>query len=203
LWDLLPGTRRTEITTIIRNLLADEPGVPPAALGTTDPLDLLSYSAVRPGIYARAERIVTAEEVSAVPVAAAAAYMDDTATACRNSGRTLTVISRHATAAVRTCLAREFLESKVSYVIARDDEPQSTPELLKRAFTALGTAPAACTLISASAEAIHDAASTGMNAIGYAPAPGDRERLTTAGAEATVPSLADLTLRLRARPLPN
>lgn len=200
LWDLLPGTRRTELAQAIRDLLAATPGIPPAAQGATDPLDLLGYSSATPDVYAQAESVVTAQEINAVPVATAAAYLLDAATACRNSGRTLTIISRHATAAVRSYLDREYLESQVTHVIARDHEPQPIPELLKRAFTTIGITPAECTLITASAEAIRDAASTGVNTIGYTRAPGDRERLTAAGASATIGSLADLTLRLRARP---
>jgi hypothetical protein len=43
----------------------------------------------------------------------------------------------------------------------------------------------------------------GAQAIGYARTPADREHLAQAGAICIIPSLADLTLRLRARPLPN
>jgi myo-inositol-1(or 4)-monophosphatase len=203
LWDLLPGPRRTDLAKAIRDLVTDAPGIPPAAQGATDPLDLLGYSAASPDIYAQAEPMVTAQEIDAVPAATAAAYLQDTATACRNSGRTLTIISRHATAAVRSYLDREYLESQVTHVIARDHHPQPTPELLKRAFTTIGAAPAECTVITPSAEAIRDAGNAGANTIGYFQAPGDRERLTAAGANATIGSLADLTLRLRARPLAN
>jgi myo-inositol-1(or 4)-monophosphatase len=199
LWDPLPGTRRTELALALRNAIADQPGIPPAAQGTTDPLDLLGYAAALPDAYSHAETLVADEEASAVPVAAA--YLHEAATACRTSGRTLTIISRHGAAAVRSYLDREYLESQVTEVIARDHEPQPIPELLKRAFTALKASPAECTLITPSAEAIRDATSAGANTIGYTRAPGDRERLTAAGANATIGSLADLTLRLRARPL--
>jgi myo-inositol-1(or 4)-monophosphatase len=201
LWDLLPGTRRTDLAVALRTAIADKPGIPPAAQGATDPLDLLGYAAAVPGAYARAETLAVDGEASAVPVATAAAYLHEAATACRESGRTLTIISRHGTAAIRSYLASECLESQVTEVIARDREPQPIPELLKRAFTALEASPAECTLITASADAIHDATSAGANTIGYTRAPGDRERLTAAAANATIGSLADLTLRLRARPL--
>jgi beta-phosphoglucomutase-like phosphatase (HAD superfamily) len=201
LWDLLPGARRTDLAVALRNAIADQPGIPPAAQGATDPLDVLGYAAAQPDAYSHAETLVANEEASAVPAATAAAYLHESATACRESGRTLTIISRHGTAAIRSYLETEYLESQVTEVIARDREPQSVPELLKRAFTALEASPAECTLITASAEAIRDATSTGTNTIGYTRAPGDRERLTAAGANTTIGSLADLTLRLRARPL--
>jgi hypothetical protein len=41
-----------------------------------------------------------------------------------------------------------------------------------------------------------------LHVIGYARTAADHERLTGAGATCVIPSLADLTLRLRARPLP-
>jgi beta-phosphoglucomutase-like phosphatase (HAD superfamily) len=201
LWDLLPGTRRTNLALALRNAIADKPGIPPATQGATDPLDLLGYAAALPDAYAHAETLVADEEASALPVATTAAYLHEAATACRDSGRTLTIISRHGTAAIRSYLASEYLESQVTHVITRDREPQFIPELLKRAFTANDSAPAECTLITASADAIRDATSAGANTIGYTRAPGDRERLTAAGANATIGSLADLTLRLRARPL--
>jgi myo-inositol-1(or 4)-monophosphatase len=201
LWDLLPGTRRTDLALALRNAIADQPGIPPAAQGATDPLDLLGYAAALPDDYSHAETLVADAEASAVPDATAAAYLHEAATACRDSGRTLTIISRHGTAAIRSYLAGENLESQVTEVIARDRVPQSIPKLLKRAFTALEASPAECTLITTSAEAIRDATSAGANTIGYTRAPGDRERLAAAGANATIGSLADLTLRLRARPL--
>jgi hypothetical protein len=42
-----------------------------------------------------------------------------------------------------------------------------------------------------------------MRAIGYARTPSDREHLADTQASTVISSLADLVLRLRARPLPN
>jgi beta-phosphoglucomutase-like phosphatase (HAD superfamily) len=201
LWDLLPGTRRADLTLALRNAIADKPGIPAAAQGATDPLDLLSYAAALPDAYVKAETLVADEEADVVPAVTAAAYLHEAAAECGNSGRTLTIISRHGTRAIRAYLETEYLESQVTEVIARDREPQSIPELLKRAFTALEASPAECTLITTSADAVRDATSAGANTIGYFRAPGDRERLTAAGANTTIGSLADLALRLRARPL--
>jgi beta-phosphoglucomutase-like phosphatase (HAD superfamily) len=58
-------------------------------------------------------------------------------------------------------------------------------------------------LITASPTAIDAAHGVGAQAIGYARTPADREHLAQAGDTCIIPSLADLTLRLRARPLPN
>jgi len=96
-----------------------------------------AWTPASPSAIAHAETLIADEEASAAPTATAAAYLHEAATACRESVRTLTIISRHGTAALRSYLASEYLESQVTEVIARDREPQRVPELLKRAFTAL------------------------------------------------------------------
>jgi beta-phosphoglucomutase-like phosphatase (HAD superfamily) len=63
--------------------------------------------------------------------------------------------------------------------------------------------PAECAFITASPDSIEAAHGVGAQPIGYARTPSDREHLADAGVTCIIPSLADLTLRLRARPLPN
>ena len=75
--------------------------------------------------------------------------------------------------------------------------------LVEDTIGALGTTPAECALITASTAGIDAAHGVGAHVIGYARTPADREHLAQAGATCVIPSLADLTLRLRARPLPN
>ena len=75
--------------------------------------------------------------------------------------------------------------------------------LVEDAIGALERTPAECALITASPAGIDAASRLGAQPIGYARTPADREHLADAGATCIIPSLADLTLRLRARPLPN
>jgi len=82
-------------------------------------------------------------------------------------------------------------------------EPAQWTERPGSVIGALQATPAECTLITASPAGIDAAHDIGAHAIGYARTPDDREHLADAGATCTIPSLADLTLRLRARPLPN
>jgi len=49
---------------------------------------------------------------------------------------------------------------------------------------------------------LSNARDIGLHAVGYAATTDEGERLSAAGAESVMLSLADLTLRLRARPLP-
>jgi phosphoglycolate phosphatase-like HAD superfamily hydrolase len=65
------------------------------------------------------------------------------------------------------------------------------------------SAPATeCLLIGDSATDMQAAALAGIPSIGYANKPGMHERLAQSGATATVSSLADLVLSLRARGAP-
>jgi beta-phosphoglucomutase-like phosphatase (HAD superfamily) len=75
--------------------------------------------------------------------------------------------------------------------------------LVEDAVGTLSATPGECVLITASSVGIDAAHGIGAQAIGYARTPEDREHLAQAGATCIIPSLADLTLRLRARPLPN
>jgi beta-phosphoglucomutase-like phosphatase (HAD superfamily) len=65
-----------------------------------------------------------------------------------------------------------------------------------------GTTPAKCALITASVTSVDAARNARAHSIGYATTAEAHELLATAGAECIVPSLADLTLRLRPRPMP-
>ena len=203
--DLFAGTPVEAIAAHLRDVLRAEPIEPPTAIAeTTDLFEILSYAAsISPGLAARAETVMTNLELNAVATAAPAGYIHDTVAACRESGRSTTVISRHSAAAVRSYLTTHGLADKVEDVIARTPgQLQRTSGLVEGAIGTLGP-PSTCTLVTASAEAIQATSHAGAHTIGYARAPGMRERLTTAGAETVIPSLADLVLRLRARPLPN
>jgi beta-phosphoglucomutase-like phosphatase (HAD superfamily) len=115
------------------------------------------------------------------------------------------VISRNSAEAVQAWLARYGLADQIRHVAAGSYPPghaQSYGHLIENALQAQRAAPAECVLITASAPVVEAARSAGIRSIGYATTPAVRERLSAAGADCLVPSLADLTLRLRARPLP-
>lgn len=74
--------------------------------------------------------------------------------------------------------------------------------LLDNAIRKLDAQPGECAVITATPAGIGAARATRLASIGYATTSERSHELTSAGASSTVPSLTDLTLRLRARPRP-
>jgi myo-inositol-1(or 4)-monophosphatase len=133
-----------------------------------------------------------------------AAYVHEAITACRDSGRTPSLVTRYSLEAIGAWLARYGLDDLISRIFAANDcSPgpfEAHRNLIGQAVEALGARPEECALITASAKQADIARSLGLGCIGYAFSPAHAERLQLARAQCVVPSLADLTLRLRARP---
>ncbi len=129
-----------------------------------------------------------------------AAYLEEALTACRESGRTAAIIAATAPKAVASYLQEHDLEGLARYTTARSIPAVST-EMLRRAVSDLATSAGECVIITASPAAILNANNVGLLTIGYAT--GTDIAAQIIDADALLPSLADLTLRLRARPLPN
>ncbi len=171
-----------------------------------DPFAVLSFAAtISPDLAARVESELADQEMAAVATAAPAGYIHELVSSCRESGRSVSVISNNSARAVQSYLERNSLDGPIGLVLARNSADMLIREgdLIDAAIAALETAPAACALVTASASALEAASLTGTHALGYARMPGSRETLTAAGADTVIRSLADLVLRLRARPLPN
>ena len=113
------------------------------------------------------------------------------------------MISNNSEKAVRAYLAAHELDGQVGMVAARTSYDAAilgaSPYLIDRAANKLGTHASTCVVIGGSRTDIESAYRAGAPSIGYARTPVDSERLTAAGAEAIVLSMADLALRLRAR----
>ena len=174
----------------------------------SDPFDLLaSVAGHSSGLGAALDAELTSIELGAVAHATGPGYVHEALAACRDSGRASAVIGRQSAEAVRTYLAKHGLSDQTACVIAQGSYPpghlQTVAHLVEDSIGALGATPAECTLITASPVGIDAAHGLGAQIIGYARMPADREHLADAGAACIIPSLADLTLRLRARPLPN
>jgi beta-phosphoglucomutase-like phosphatase (HAD superfamily) len=173
-----------------------------------DPHDLLAWLAGHaPHLGAALDAELSGIELAAVAHATVPGYVHEALAACRDSGRTSAVVGRQSADAVRTYLAKHGLSDQASCVIATGSYPpghlQTLAHLVEDAIGALGATPAECAFITASSVGIDAAYGVGAQLIGYARTSNDRERLAEAGAICVIPSLADLTLRLRARPLPN
>jgi myo-inositol-1(or 4)-monophosphatase len=196
----MPATTASQLRAILDT--ADLP------LAISDPFEILARAAaISPDLAARIDSELTDVEETAMTKAIPAAYVHETLAACRDSGRHPAIISRHSARVLDAYLTSHGLADQLRAVIAPTGYPpghlQTTEQLLEDAVRTLSTTPAECVLISASPTGTSAARSTGTQTIGYAATSGASERLTAAGAGCTITSLADLTLRLRARPLPN
>ena len=138
---------------------------------------------------------------------APAGYIHEAIAACRDSGRIPAITAAVSASEITAYLARHGLEEITGHVYALNSDvpghgPVST-QLLRRTISALETKPSDCAVITAIAATVQDARDSGLATIGYIAAPSSEQQLANAGANSLLSSLADLTLRLRARPLPN
>jgi myo-inositol-1(or 4)-monophosphatase len=201
----LAGAMPADTTGRLHRLVTAEGIEVPANSGPFDLLALVAGHSSQLGATLDAE--LASIELAAVAHATVPGYVHEALSACRDSGRTPAVIGRQAADAVRTYLAKHGLSDQAACVVTPGGYPpghlQTVAHLLEDAIGALEATPAECALITASPEGIDAAHGIGAQAIGYARTPSDRQHLADAGATCMIPSLADLTLRLRARPLPN
>jgi myo-inositol-1(or 4)-monophosphatase len=201
----MPADTTERLHAIAAAKTTDTP-LPPT--GDGGPLGVLAAAAsISPELGATLDDELTSIELAAAATATTAGYIHETLAACRDSTRTAAVISRHSIRAVHRHLAKHGLTEQIAHVIAPGSFPpghlRTHAHLLEEAVQAMHTAPATCALITASPAGTEAAHAAGVHPIGYAAPPSNREHLTDAGAACIIPSLADLTLRLRARPLPN
>lgn len=201
----LAGAMPTGSADRLRRLVLAEGIEVPA---DSDPFELLASVAGHGShLGAALDAELASIELAAVAHATVPGYVHEALSACRDSGRTPAVIGRQSAEAVHTYLAKHGLSDQAACVVTPGEYPpghlQSVAHLLEDAIGTLSATPGECVLITASPAGTDAAHGVGAQAIGYARTPADREHLAQAGATCIIPSLADLTLRLRARPLPN
>jgi HAD superfamily hydrolase (TIGR01509 family) len=206
---IFAGLKPETIAASLRDLITSHGITLPADIETTsDPFDVFIHAAsISPDLAAEVEAAMTGLEVEAVPTAEPTPGVHAVITACRDSGRTLTVVSNNSDRAVRAYLSRHALDGPISAVIARTspdpDLLKPCPYFLRQAIAASDAEPADCTLVGDQITDIDAARQAGTRSIGYANKPGKAESLAEADAGAIITSLAPLALALRARPLPN
>lgn len=207
--DIFAGLPASAIAAQLRGLITSQGIQPPARITqTADPLEVFTYSAtISPGLAAQIEAEMTARELAAVPTARPAPYVHDVVTSARESGRAVAVVSNNSDRAVRAYLTWHGLDDRISVIAARTSpdpaQLKPSPHLILQAITALAALPAECVLIGDQTTDMQAARQAAITSIGYANQPGKHASLTQAGATATVSSLAEIVLPLRARPLPN
>jgi phosphoglycolate phosphatase len=175
---------------------------------TGDPIEVFAYAGtVSPDLAARVEAEMTDLEVAATATAKPTPYIHEVLAGCRESGRTVAVVSNNSARAVTTYLQRNGLSDSIRLVVARTSHDPAllkpSPHLIDTAVRALDADSTATALVGDSITDIEGAHRAGISSIGYANKPGKYERMTQAGAGAVITSMADLALWLRARPLPD
>jgi HAD superfamily hydrolase (TIGR01509 family) len=202
---LFAGTPTAPIADRLREVVRQQ-GVhlPQVIEDTGNWFEIFSFAAaVSTDLAARVESELTELECAAVATAVPTPHVNDVISACRDSARSVAVISNNSEKAVRACLAAHDLDSQIDLIAARTScDPailKPSPYLIDQAVTKLGTSASACIVVGDSLADIESAQRSGALSIGYARTSNDRERLTTAGAGTIILSMADLALRLRAR----
>jgi phosphoglycolate phosphatase len=207
--DIYAGHPDHTVADELRKLITGQGINLPADIARTrDPIAVFTYSAtVSADLAARVEAEMTQQELTAVTTARPAAYVHDVAASCRDSGRTLAVVSNNSDQAVRAYLERHGLDDRVDLIVARTSPDPAllkpSSHLIDQAVRQLGARPGQCALVGDSVTDIEAGQQANVATIGYASKSGKHQRLTDAGATAVIASLADLVLPLRARPLPN
>jgi phosphoglycolate phosphatase len=199
---LFAGTPTEPIADQLRAVIATDTE-PPV---TRDWFEILAYAhSVSPELGARVADELTKIETAAVPIARQSAYAHDAIAACRESGRGVAIISNNSEQAVRSYLEMHDLGRQVAIVAARTDSDPAKlkprPFLMRQAVEALGAVTTDCVMIGDMVTDIQAARAVGAQVIGYAPAASNAKRLGESGARAVISTMADLALRLRARPI--
>jgi len=206
---IFAGLKPAAVAAALRDLATSQSITPPPDIAATaDPFEVFAWAAtISPALAADTEAAMTEQEINAVPAAEPTPGVHAVITSCRESGRTITVVSNNSERAVRAYLTRHALNGPIATIIARTSpDPgllKPRPHLLHQAITAAHADPAACTLVGDQVSDIDAARQAGTHSIGYANAPGKLDTFANAGADAIVTSLAPLALALRAHPLPN
>ena len=150
---IFAGLKPATIADRLREVIISHGITPPADIeATSDPFDVFIYAAsVSPDLGAEVEVAMTDLEVAAVPSAEPTSGVHAVVTSCRDSGRTLTVVSNNSDRAVRAYLTRHALDGQISTVIARTspdpDLLKPCPHFLQQAITASNADPDTCTLV--------------------------------------------------------
>lgn len=202
---LFAGTDTAPIADRLRRLItAEGVDLPEVIKATGNWFEIFAFAAsVSTDLAAQVESELTELECAAVATATPTPHVNDVITACRDSARSVAVISNNSEKAIRVYLAAHDLDGQVDVIAARTGcNPEilkPSPYLIEQAANKLSTHASTCVVIGDSRTDIESAHHAGAPSIGYARTPIDGERLTAAGADAIVLSMADLALRLRAR----
>jgi phosphoglycolate phosphatase len=201
---IFAGLPAPEVAEELRTLFTAEQ-LTDTAKNTDDPIEVFIQAAqVSPELAARVEAEMSDLEVTAVATAKPTPYVHEVLAGCRETGRTVAVVSNNSARAVNAYLDHHGLSNGVALVVARTSHDPAqlkpSPHLLEIALQKLAADPAATALVGDSLTDIEAAHRAGIASIGYADKPGKQEAMTQLHAGAVITSMSDLALSLRARP---
>jgi phosphoglycolate phosphatase len=186
----------------LRKILPEDIHLPEAIADTSDPMEVFTWSATISGdLAAIVEAELTEQEVAAAATAQPTPYVHEVVTACRESGRSLAVVSNNSTRAVHAYLTKHDLDDRIRHVIGRTSKNPAllkpSPYLIELAVATLSAEPDECALVGDAVTDVEGAQLANVYSIGYANKPGKSARLAEVGAGAVITSLIDLAVRLR------
>jgi myo-inositol-1(or 4)-monophosphatase len=146
---------------------------------------------------------VISEPASDLADAAPVPYVHEALAATRDSGRVVAIITDQPLSAVSTWLDKHGLDSYTRHITTTSARSASARHdsysPLADAISDLGATAANTAIVAVSPERAHGA---GIAVITYVPGSDDHDHATSGSPDCPIASLADLTLRLRARPMP-
>nr|BFD92231.1 HAD family hydrolase [Kitasatospora sp. Xyl93] len=187
------GLPAPEVARRLREALLAGREQGPAA-GENDPLALLRLIAdAEPDLAASADATLAALETEAVRIGKPNPGGESVLRACARSGRSVSVVSNNAGAAIEAYLTDHGLSGYVTGVFGRvPGDPSSmkpNPRLLLDAMEAVSAKPAECVFIGDAARDVEAGDAAGVPTIGYANKPGKDAKLAAAGAAVIVDSM--------------
>jgi N-acetyl-D-muramate 6-phosphate phosphatase len=162
--------------------------------GKSDPLALLRrISDERPDLVSKVDRALAHLEREAVLLATPTSGSEEFLRGCRDSGRSVFIVSNNSGDAIQVYLDRRDLGGYVDGVFGRvPDQPSSmkpSPRLLSDAMDAAAAKPAECIFIGDAVRDVQAGEAAGIITIGYANKPGKEDALRRAGAAVVVDSM--------------
>jgi phosphoglycolate phosphatase len=192
------GVPPAEVAARLRSVL-DRRGVaiPPEVATAGDPFDVLRHaSTLGADLAAAVHSALVDEELAAVTNAAPTDHAVDVLQACRNSRRSVAIVSNNSTTAVTAYVEERGLSLVVDVIIGRNQHDAAllkpAPHLVAAALRALGASAAEAIVVGDSPSDIEAARAMATRSIGYANKPGKAARLRAAGADAVIETMETL-----------
>jgi beta-phosphoglucomutase-like phosphatase (HAD superfamily) len=190
-------TPSIQITDQLRATLSEQDiALPSEIKRASEWREMLTYAA------AISQQLVQVIEAELTRIESAAAltlrptlHLHEVATACRDSGHSLSVIGDISVSTIRAYLAENSLDGAIPIVIARaPGKPVAAKQShIEQAAGERGIVPEVCAVLTSTPTDIDAARNVGASCIGYT----STDKTTEVRADATVSSLADLALSLR------